>query len=287
MGELGDRMAADLDLRAYSSETCDAYLRYAKNYAEYFMRSPADMGEEQIREYLLYLVQEKKAGPSTVRMSVAALKFLYTHTLDRPEEFVRIPWPKAPKPLPTILSGAEVLRLLESFRSLKHRMVAMTAYGAGLRISEICRLQLGDIDSDRMLLHVRNGKRGRARYVMLPERLHLCLRTYWKEVRPPGPYLFPGRAGGGHIGVTTVQYAVRKAARAAGISKRVTPHVLRASFATHLLEAGSDIRTIQVLLGHRSIRSTELYTRVSRAHVSRVKSPLDLLVTEDSNKTLE
>ena len=286
MGKLKDRMAADMEMRAYSAGTREKYLGCATRFAAYFMRSPAMMGEEQIREYLLHLSREKKVGPGALKMSVAALKFLYTHTLNRPEEVERIPWPKAPKPLPTILSGTEVSRLLESLRSLKHRMMAMTAYGGGLRVSETCRLQVGDIDSDRMLIHVRDGKRGRDRYVMLPKRLLLCLRTYWKEARPPGPYLFPGRSPDGHIGASTARTAVRKAAKDAGINKRVTPHVLRFSFATHLLETGSDIRTIQVLLGHGSIRTTERYTRVSKAHVGRVKSPLDLLGTEEGDKKL-
>ncbi len=286
MGKLKDRMAADMELRAYRPSTHQEYLRCAKNFAAHYMKSPAEMGEDQIREYLLYLIREKKAGPSTVKMSVAALKFLYTHTLERPEEVVRIPWPKVLKPLPTILSGTEVSRLLESFHSLKHRMIAMATYGAGLRISETCRLQAGDLDSDRMLLHVRNGKRGRDRYVMLPKRLLLWLRTYWREARPPGPGLFPGRDPNGHIGADAVREAIRKATEDAGISKRVTPHVLRHSFATHLLETGTDIRTIQALLGHGSIRTTEHYLRVSKAHIGRVESPLDKLGTEESKEKL-
>ncbi len=286
MGKLKDRMAEDMDLRAYRPKTRKEYLRCAKNFAAHYMKSPAKMGEAQIREYLLYLIREKKVGPSTVKMSVAALKFLCTHTLERPEEVVRIPWPKALKPLPTILSGTEVSRLLESFRSLMHRMIAMTTYGAGLRVSETCRLQAGDLDSDRMLIHIRDGKRGRDRYVMLPERLLLWLRTYWREARPPGPYLFPGSVPDGHIRSAAVRKAIHKATKDAGISKRVTPHVLRFSFATHLLETGTDIRTIQMLLGHGSIRTTERYTLVSKAHVGRVKSPLDLLGTEESKEKL-
>jgi len=286
MGKLKDRMAEDMDLRAYRPNTCLKYLYCAKNFAAHYMKSPAEMGETQIREYLLYLIREKKAGPSTVKLSVAALKFLYTHTLSRPEEVVNIPWPKAPKPLPTILSGTEVSRLLESYRSLKHRMIAMTTYGSGLRVSETCCLQVGALDSDRMLIHIRDGKRGRDRYVMLSERLLLWLRTYWKEARPPGPYLFPGNDPDSHLKASTVRNAMHKATRDAGISKRVTPHMLRISFATHLLETGSDIRTIQMLLGHGSIRTTERYTLVSKAHVGRVKSPLDLLGTEEGKEKL-
>jgi integrase/recombinase XerD len=163
-------------------------------------------------------------------------------------------------------------------------MVAMTAYGTGMRVHEACSLRAGDIDSKRMLVHIRDGKRGRDRYVMLPERLLLCLREYWKAVRPPGDRLFPGRDPAGHIGADAVREAVRQAAVDAGITKRVAPHVLRHSFATHLLESGSDIRTIQVLLGHGSIRTTERYVKVSRAHVARSRSPLDLLGTEDGER---
>lgn len=221
-----------------------------------------------------------------MKMSVAALKFLYTHTLDRPEEVIRIPWPKTPRPLPVILSGTEVLSLLESLKPLQHRMVVMTAYGMGLRISEACRLSVDDVDSARMLVHVRNGKRGRDRYVMLPERLLVCLRGHWKTVRPPGPWLFPGRGPGTHIGAGAVRKALHKATDDAGIKKRVTPHILRGSFATHLLESGVDIRTIQALLGHGSIRTTEHYVQVSRAHIGRVQSPLDVLGTEEGKEKL-
>jgi integrase/recombinase XerD len=278
MGTLKKKMSDDLELRCYKRGTCESYLRCAERFAAHFMRSPAEMGEAEIREYLLE--EKRKAGPGGLKMSVAALKFLYTHTLNRPEEVVRIPWPRTPKPLPDILSGTEVSRLLENVRSLKHRMVMMTAYGTGMRINEVCALKTGDIDSKRMLVHIRDGKRGRDRYVMLPERLLLCLREYWKTERPPGDWLFPGRCPGGHIGADAVRNAVRKASQDAGLTKRVTPHIMRHSFATHLLESGSDIRTIQVLLGHGSIRTTERYVKVSRAHVGRTKSPLDLLGTK-------
>lgn len=284
MGELKEKMAADLELRCYRPATTKNYLREAERFAGYFMRSPAEMGETEMRMYLLHMLRDNKVGPSAVKLSVAALKFLYTHTLNRPEEVMRIPWPKTPRPLPDILSGTEVFCLLENVRSLKHRMIVMTAYGTGMRINEVCTLKTGDIDSKRMLIHIRDGKRGRDRYVMLPERLLLYLREYWKAVTPPGDYLFPGRAPDGHIGADAVRDAVRKATLDAGITKRVTPHVLRHSFATHLLESGADIRTIQVLLGHGSIRTTEGYVKVSRAHVGRTKSPLDLLGTKKGKK---
>lgn len=279
MGKLKQKMKEDLQLRCYRPVTISKYLREAERFAEYYGKSPAKMGEEQIRDYLVHLAI--KVGPNAVKLSVAALKFLYTHTLDMPEEVVRIPWPRTPKPLPDILSGTEVLRLLESVRSMKHRMVMMAAYGTGMRVIEACSLKPKDIDSSRMLIHLRDGKRRRDRYLMLPERLLLCLREYWKSERPTGEWLFPGQKPTCHIGADAIRHAVRKAAADAGISKHVTPHILRHSFATHLLETGSDIRTIQVLLGHGSIRTTERYVKVSKAHVARVKSPLDLLGTKE------
>lgn len=275
MGKLKERMREDLELRGYRDGTIAGYLRYAERFAAHYMRSPEQMGEEEIRRYHVELVREKGLG--ALKMSVAALKFLYVHTLERPQEVVKIPWPKARRPLPDILSEEEVCRLLDSLALVHHRMIAMSAYGMGLRIGEACSLQVGDIDSARMLVHLRDGKRGRDRYLMLPERLLWCLRAYWREARPPGPYLFPGRGEGAHISPAAVREAVRKATEQAGIRKRVTPHVLRHSFATHLLEQGSDIRTIQVLLGHGSVRTTERYTRVSKEHIARTQSPLDRL----------
>lgn len=284
MGQLRDKMAADLELRCYRPGTKKTYLSCARRFAAHFRRSPAELGEAEIRQYLLHLMREKKAGPGALKMSVAALKFLYTHTLNRPEEVVRLPWPKTPRPLPNILSGTEVGRLLAALLSVEHRMVAMTAYGSGLRISEACSLEVRDIDSRRMLIHVRDGKCGRDRYVMLPRRLLAVLRRYWQSTRPAGPFLFPGPKPGSHITPKSVREALHLAAAEAGLRKRVFPHLLRHSFATHLLETGSDIRTIQVLLGHGSIRTTQRYVQVSKAHVGRVKSPLDLLGTKQGKK---
>jgi integrase/recombinase XerD len=281
MGELKERMKGDLELRCYSKCTAENYLLYALRFAKYFMVSPAKMGEAKVREYLLHLKRDEKAGPATLKGNVAALKFLYTHTLERPEEVASIPWPKVPRPLPDILSGSEVGSLLTSIHSFHHRVVTMTTYGSGLRIGEACSLKPGDIDSKRMLIHIRDGKRQRDRFVMLPARVLEWLREYWRMARPKSEWLFPGRDPKEHISREAVADAIRKAAAQAGISKHVTPHVLRHSFATHLLETGTDIRTIQVLLGHNSIRTTERYTHVSKAHVGRVKSPLDLLGTKE------
>jgi integrase/recombinase XerD len=243
------------------------------------MRSPAEMGEREIRDFLLALSFER-ASIETLKMHVAAVKFLYGTTLRRPEEIVALSWPKVPHRLPDILSGTEVDALLSAVEPLLHRAVVMTAYGTGLRIREACSLHTNDVDSKRKVIHVRDGKRARDRYVMLPDRLRDFLRMYWRQVRPSAPYLFPGAKPGRPITPHAVRDALAKGVRKAGLKKRVTPHVLRHSFATHLLEGGADIRTIQAVLGHASIRSTVRYTQVSRKHVGRITSPLDILGTD-------
>jgi site-specific recombinase XerD len=237
------------------------------------------MGENEIRQFLLHLATEKQAGPGKRQSYVAGLKFLYGVTLDRPEVAARIPWPKVAQKLPDILSGTEVENLFQAIESPKCRAVVMTAYGTGLRLSEVCRLSIDDIDSRRMVIHVRQGKGRKDRYVMLPERILLMLRRYWVIERPAMPLLFPGQRPGRCVSHSAVQRAVRESAAAAGITKRVTPHVLRHSFATHLLELGTDVRVIQMLLGHRSIQTTMRYTRVSGQHIARTESPIDVLGT--------
>jgi site-specific recombinase XerD len=270
-------MAEDLKLRRYKPSTCENYLYCARAFVAYHRRSPRQMGIEEVRAFLLHLSEERKVKPATQHQHVAALKFLYAVTLGRPEVAVAIPWPKVSHSLPPILSGTEVEGLLAAIDSVKYRTIVLTAYGAGLRIAEVCSLEVQDIDSKRHLIHVREGKHGRDRYVMLSARVLLALRTYWRATRPVGPQLFPGREPGTTISHEAVRKALRKAAELCKLHKRVTPHILRHSFATHLLELGTDIRVIQVLLGHGSIRSTARYTRVSRAHVGRTQSPADAL----------
>jgi len=272
-------MERDLKLKNLAEGTRKEYLRCCCGFVRYHMRSPRELGEGAIKEYLAHLLM-KGAGPETLKMNVAGLKFLYGVTLDRPKVAERLLWPKVPHKKADILSGSEVLKLLGVVRSLVCAMVLTTAYGAGLRISEACRLRVEDIDSKRMLIHVRLGKGGKDRYVMLSPRLLMALRRYWAEVRPTGPWLFPGRKQGTHLSPAAVQMALRKAVKAAKLKKRVTPHSLRHAFATHLLETGNDIRLIQALLGHASIRTTARYAQVSRTLVARAKSPLDLLGTQ-------
>ncbi len=278
MGQLRDRMEEDLKLGGYSPATSRIYLLYARQFAAYHKRSPSEMGEQEIRAYLLHLV-ETQCSHETYRQVRAGLKFLYTVTLRRPIEIIPPPLRRTRTQLPDILSGTEVSALLEAVRNQKYRAVLMVMYGGGLRISEACQLRPEDIDSKRMLIHVRAGKGNRDRYTILSARVLEFLRQYWRQNRPPG-WLFPGLKGG-HISPTAVRTTFQQARRLARISKRATPHVLRHSFATHLLESGADISAIQVLLGHASLQATTVYTHITLEHLSRIRSPLDLLNTPD------
>lgn len=274
MGELYDRMARDLTLRNLAARTQTQYLRCCCSFVRYHMVSPLKLGEADIKEYLHRLLL-RGGTAEKLKMHVAALKFLYGVTLNRPAVVERIPWPKVAKKRPDILSGTEVERLLGAVSSLVSCMALMTAYGTGLRVSEVCRLKVSDIDGARGLIHVRLGKGRKDRYVMLPRRLYEALRGYWAKVRPTGDWLFPGKST--HLHPSTVNKALSAAVRATKLNKRVSVHTLRHSFATHLLELGTDIRIIQALLGHASIRTTMGYTHVGAGLVGRVTSPLDVL----------
>lgn len=279
MGKLRDQMIEDLQLRDYARRTCKAYVDCARAFVAYHRKPPQQMGELEIRQFLMHLVERKKASAASRKMHVAAIKFLYAVTLRRPEVVEAIPWPKVAHGVPEILSGSEVMKLLDTVESLKHRAVIMTAYGAGLRISEVCSLQVDDIDSKRMMIRVRHGKGNQARYVPLPERVLFLLRRYWAVERPNKPWLFAGNQPGCPLSGASVRYHLGDAAKKLGLTKRVTPHVLRHSFATHLLELGTDVRVIQMLLGHRSIKTTVRYTRVTSRVLAKTRSPVDVLGT--------
>ncbi|TXT43887.1 MAG: int [Limisphaerales bacterium] len=279
MAELKEMMARDLALRNLAETTCTEYLRCCSDFARYYMRTPRELGVPAIKEYLGHLLM-KGAGPETLKMHIAGLKFLYKVTLDRPEVAAKLPWPKVPHKKPDILSGTEVEQLLAAVTTLVPAVVLTTAYGAGLRISEACQLRAGDIDSKRNLIHVRHGKGGKDRYVMLSQRLLELLRRYYAKTRPMGEWLFPGAKPGNALSSDAVRKALGRAVLVTKLKKHITTHSLRHAFATHLLETGNDIRVIQVLLGHASIRTTARYTQVSATHVASVKSPLDLLGTK-------
>lgn len=279
MGNLRDRMETDLKLRNFRPATQEGYLRCATKLAEHYWRSPAELDKRDVQRFLIHLREVEGFQPGTLKVYSAALRFLYGVTLDRPDVASALGSPHVPWKLPDVLSGSEVEGLLASIKSVKYHAVASTLYGAGLRIAETCRLEVADIDSRRMLLKVRDGKGGRDRYSKLSPRLLETLRSYWRAERPVGPVVFEGRRPGTPMSPASVRRALARAARQCGLKKRVTPHVLRHSFATHLLESGVDIRTIQVMLGHRSIRSTQLYAQVTAATVANATSPLDLLGT--------
>jgi site-specific recombinase XerD len=234
------------------------------------------LGREEVRSYLLHLVHDKHVSWSSFNQTVAGLRFLYEVTLGREGVMVHIACPKQPKKLPVVLSLDEVAHLFAAIVGLKHRAILMTAYAAGLRISEVVALRVDDIDSQRMVLRVRQAKGRRDRYVMLSPRLLALLREYWKAARPT-EWLFPGDVPGRPLTAGTVHRVCVQAARDAGLGKHVTVHTLRHSFATHLLEAGTDIRTIQVLLGHRNLKTTAVYTHVSPLAMETTRSPLDRL----------
>lgn len=279
MGKLRDQMIEDLQLRDYAPRTCKAYVDCARAFVAYHHRPPEQMGELEIRQFLMHLVETKRASAASRKMHVAGIKFLYEVTLRRPEVVASIPWPKVAHGVPEILSGSEVTQLLDAVESVKHRAVIVTAYGAGLRVSEVCALQVDDIDSGRMTIRVSHGKGNRARYVILPERVLFLLRRYWVVQRPKRPWLFPGQQSGCPLSAASVRYHLDAAVKKTGLTKKVTPHVLRHSFATHLLELGTDIRVIQMLLGHRSIRSTVRYTQMTPRVLAKTTSPIDVLGT--------
>lgn len=277
MGKLRQKMENDLRLGGYSLSTRDNYLRSGQKLADHFNCSPQRLDLSQVQQFLLHLIDEKKVGPAGHKMYVAGLKFLYGVTLGQPEIAARLVYPKVPYTLPDVLSGSQVQTLLEAVTPLCHRAVVVCTYASGLRISEACRLQVGDINRQRDVIHVRGGKGKRDRFVPLGPALLGLLCHYWKTARPTGPLLFPASGASGCVTPDAVRKSLHQATRKVGLGRRVTPHLLRHSFATHLLEQGADLRTLQMMLGHSSIRSTARYTHISTEHIARTGSPLDTL----------
>jgi len=276
MTPLRQRMLEDMSIRNLAESTQRTYLQQVSAYAQHYHRSPEELGPEEVRAYQVHLVEVRKLSPGSVGIAASALRFLYKVTLKRDWMLEDIPMPKKPFKLPVILSREEVMRLLAAVESLKHRTLLTTTYAAGLRISEATHLKLTDIDSQRMVLRIEQGKGHKDRYVMLSPRLLEALRAYWKRARPQG-WLFLGDLPGQPITRGAVNRACEKARRLAGIKKPVTPHSLRHAFATHLLESGTDVRTIQLLLGHRSLSTTSRYLKVATSTVCATRSPLEWL----------
>lgn len=274
MTPLRQRMLEDMRIRNLSAHTQKRYVDRVAAFAKHFGKSPDRLGPQEIRAYQVYLTEERKLSTSTLNITVCALRFLYRITLRRRWDIERIPLARREKKLPIVLSLDEVAQFLRAIESMKYRAILITAYAAGLRIAEVTRLKIPDIDSRRMIIRVEQGKGRKDRYVMLSPRLLPLLREYWKAYRP-SDWLFPGRVAGRPIAANSVRLVCNKARLASGLKKQITPHTLRHSFATHLLEAGTDLRKIQILLGHRSPSSTARYTHVAIQNVQQTRSPLD------------
>lgn len=280
MTQLRKQMLEELQRRNYSHRTAKTYVRIVREFAEHFHQSPDQLGPEQIRQYQAYLFQSKKLAPATVSQYVSALRFLFIKTLHRHFLAEHIPFPKSRKRLPTVLSPEEVARLIDSARNLYHRTLLMTLYSTAMRRAELCRLKVRDVDSQRMMIRIDQGKGSRDRDVPLSPKLLETLRVYWRWMQPT-TFLFPGTVKGVRADVpitpNVVWLACRQAAQVAGISKRISPHCLRHSCASHLLEAGADLRTIQVLLGHSRLEHTLVYLHLSPKHLQAIPNPLDTL----------
>ena len=276
MTKLRQRMVEDLRIRNLSKRTQQVYTSHVAAFARHFGRSPAELGPAHIRAWQVHLVQERRLSWSSLNITVCALRFLYGTTLGKDWAIERIPYAKPEKTLPVVLSTREVHRFLSTLTNPKHRALFMVAYATGLRVRELAHLEVRDIDSNRMVIHVRAGKGKKDRFVPLSRKLLEELRAYWCIARPR-PFLFPGAQSHRPIATTSIRGACRRTARLAGLKKRVTPHTFRHSFATHLLEAGVDLRTIQMLLGHGTLRTTARYTLVSTERIGSIQTPFDRL----------
>ena len=280
MTHLRHVMLEELQRRNFAATTITTYLKAVEQFARYFKCRPDRLNHTHLRTYQVYLLRERKLMPHTVRLHVAALRFFFVKTLKRRYLLDDTPYPKAPRRLPSILSVDEVTQVIDAAASLSHRTMLMMLYSTGMRNAELRHLQVADIDSRRMLIHIRQGKGGRDRFVPLSATLLVTLRAYYRWMRPK-TWLFPGTVDGWRadkpITPKVLWEACVVAARRAGLRKRCFPHLVRHSYATHLLESGADLRTIQLLLGHANVRHTVLYLHLSQRHLQAVANPLDAL----------
>ncbi len=276
MSELRERMIRDMQLRRLSDRTQESYLHGVRGLAKHFMRPPDQLTDREVQDYLLHLLNERRLSWSTCNISVSAMKFLYGATLGRTSTCLALPPRKIEQRLPEILSAQELKRLFSVTTNVKHRTLLMTVYAAGLRVGEAIGLKVTDIDGNRMMLRVEQGKGRKDRYTTLSPRLLLELREYWKLYRP-SPWLFPGHRPDRPMPRDTAYTIYVRAKLKAGIHKEGGIHALRHSYATHLLEAGVDLRTLQVLMGHRSILTTQRYVRLTQKTLGAPGKPLDLL----------
>ena len=274
MGKLRDEMLVDLQLSGAKPKTQKTYLREVENLTKHFNRSQEELGEAELKEYMLYLINKRHLSEGTFRFYVAGLKFFYRTTLKRDWPVEKIRHPRSKRKLPVVLDISEVESLFSVTKNLKHKVILMMTYSSGLRASETARLKLTDIDSKRMTVRVNDGKGGKDRYSILSKTTLEHLRRYWRKYRPT-EWLFEGQKKDEHITVHSIQLMFYAAKKRAGITKPVSVHTLRHSFATHLIEAGTSLHHVQLLLGHRSPTTTTVYLHVSRLNLSQVISPLD------------
>jgi site-specific recombinase XerD len=273
---LRQRMIDDMTVRNFAPNTMVCYLKQVSYFARHFGRSPEQLGPEDIRSYQIYLAKERRVAVSSQTVAATALRFLYAVTLKQDRVIEMIPTPRQEHRLPVILSPQEVLRLLEAAPSFSHRVIFSTMYGTGMRVSEAVHLRIPDIDSQRMMIRIQQSKGHKDRYVQLSPKLLELLRTYWRKVRPQ-PWLFPGQVPSQPLSREAVGQAVAHASQRAGLRKETSPHSLRHAYAVHLLEAGTDLRRIQLLLGHRSLATTARYLCLATTTICATTSPLDLL----------
>ena len=279
MSELREIMKMDMELRGYSPMTIKSYINHVSNFAKFYNKSPELLTEKEICDYLHYCIIKKKLSEGTVNYINSGLKFFYTKTLNRYWNSDKIARMKEPKKLPSVLSPEEVKSIFDVTDNLKHRAILMTVYSAGLRVSEVCNLKITDIDSKNMQILIREGKGKKDRYSLLSKANLEILREYWKRYHPT-EYLFSGKGRTDSISPRSVQKMLEKSIKKAKITKHATVHTLRHSFATHLLDAGTDICYIQRLLGHTRITTTTIYLHLRRMDLLNIKSPLDILLGE-------
>lgn len=283
MTPLREKMISDMQLYRLASTTQDSYLRSVTGLAKYFNKSPDKISEDELKEYILYLANERGLKWSTINIITAGLRFFYTKTLKRKDLALSIPIKKTPSRLPEVFSPDELVKFFSCVRNVKHRVMLMTTYAGGLRISELIKLKVTDTRSKRMMIRVEKGKCSKDRYTILSPRLLEELRAYWKRYRP-NYWLFPNGKTKTHLTKTSPRLAFAMGIKRSGIKKKVTFHSLRHAFATHMLEAGVGIRTIQVLMGHATINSTARYLHIAQKKLSSSKSPLDLLYCPDPDR---
>lgn len=276
----------ELRLRNYSHKTIKSYLSCLRSFVKYFApRHPREVTEGDVRNYFLHLIEKEKLAVGTVNQVFSALRFLYVELYHCSFVISQLPRPRKEHKLPDVMNEGEVERLFNAVDNLKHRTMLMLAYASGLRVSELVKLRVEDIDGDRGMIHIRDAKGKRDRYTIFPESLRLQLLTYWKayELGKTG-WLFPGQEPNHHLAERSIQTVFGRAAKGAGITKRASMHTLRHSFATHLLEHGTDLRYIQELLGHNSVKTTEIYTHVSNRTLGKIRSPLDYLMSKGEHR---